>query len=175
MKKFNRKRQGEERITMFQTCWGLVRRRLTSTSRHKPILPLCWYDCGLFPSAIRWLSVLLKWHWSCRRGHPVPFYGGLSGRDLLGRFPLLFLSPWWLVGWLGGPSWKFTPRGKKIQENPTMYESSQSLNSSLSFPPYQKSYCNVLLIRISCSFRIKKSLPNYFPHSHYRSPWLRNN
>lgn len=116
MKKFNRKRQGEERITMFQTCWGLVRRRLTSTSRHKPILPLCWYDCGLFPSAIRWLSVLLKWHWSCRWGHPVPFYGGLSGRDLLGRFPLLFLSPWWLVGWLGGPSWKFTPRGKNFKK-----------------------------------------------------------
>ena len=116
MKKFNRKRKGEERITMFQTCWGLVRRRLTSTSWHKPILPLCWYDCGLFPSAIRWLSVLLKWHWSCRWGHPVPFYGGLSGRDLLGRFSLLFLSPWWLVGWLGGPSWKFTPKGKNFKK-----------------------------------------------------------
>lgn len=161
MKEFNGKRQGEERITMFQTCWGLVRRRLTSTSWHKPILPLCWYDCGLFPSAIRWLSVLLQWHWSRRWGHPVPFYGGLSGRDLLGRFPLLFLSPWWLVGWLGGPSWKFTPRGKNFKK--------------ILPCPYQKSYFYVGRGRISCSFRIKKSLPDHFPHSHYRSPWLWNN
>ena len=165
MKIFNGKRQGEERITMFQTCWGLVRRRLTSTSWHKPILPLCWYDCGLFPSALRWLSVLLKWHWSCRWGHPVPFYGGLSGRDLLGRFPLLFLSPWWLVGWLGGPSWKFTPKGKNFKKIlPFM-----SLLKN-SFPSLPKGRG-----RISCSFRIKKSLPDHFPHSHYRSPWLWNN
>ena len=152
MKEFNRKRQGEERITMFQTCWGLVRRRLTSTSWHKPILPLCWYYCGLFPSAVRWLSVLLQWHWSCRWGHPVPFYGGLSGRDLLGRFPLLFLSPWWLVGWLGGPSWKFTPRGKNFKKIlPFM---SLLKNSFPSLP---------------------KGIPDHFPHSHYRSPWLWNN
>lgn len=170
MKKFNRKRQGEERITMFQTCWGLVRRRLTSTSWHKPILPLCWYYCGLFPSAVRWLSVLLKWHWSCRWGHPVPFYGGLSGRDLLGRFPLLFLSPWWLVGWLGGPSWKFTPRGKISRKSCHLWVFSKTPS-----PPNQKSYFYVGKGRISCSFRIKKSLPDHFPNSHYRSPWLWNN